>query len=80
MPLGAPHVVMDNGLGTLLHEEALDNVGDWLMGEVSPIQQKQYPTLPPQPDAEQLARAIRTRFTVTRGALEVMAPRSHRPP
>ena len=70
-----PHVVFNNGIVTLLHEEALGQRRGLADGyRLAPFGRSSTPICPPQPDAQRLARAIRTRFDVTHGALEIMAP------
>jgi hypothetical protein len=73
-PLGDPQAQRNGALGDLLAEEARAQLRGWSCRPKSPLRIRHYTREAPRPEAERLARAIRTRFDVRRGGTEVLAP------
>ena len=74
LPLGAPASRLDGALGGLLAGEIRTNLTGWSGSREQEIREKQYAAEPPRPEAVRLSRAIRARFDVRFGKLEVVAP------
>jgi hypothetical protein len=73
-PLGDPRAQLNGALGDLLAEEARTTLRGWSRSPKSALQVRRYTRETPRREAERLAHAIRTRFDVRQGGMEVLAP------
>ena len=73
-PLDSISSQLEGALGELLSNELRTALLGWMPVTGNPIQHMEFTTRPPLPEAVRLARAISTRFSVKRGALEIVAP------